>query len=118
MRNTISNSDDIIDSRDVIERIEELEGEESLPEDDAEELAMLRELATEASNYAEDWQYGSTLVRKDYFVTYAEQLADDIGAINANATWLNNHIDWEAAAHELAQDYTEVEFGDVTYLIR
>lgn len=32
---------------------------------------------------------------------FAEQLAEDIGAVDRNATWPNNHIDWEAAARDL-----------------
>jgi hypothetical protein len=49
---------------------------------------------------------------------YAEQLAEDIGAINKNATWPNDCIDWEKAADQLKQDYTEVDFDGVAYWIR
>jgi len=144
----ITNAQDIIDSRDVIARIEELaEPEEAskriaeleeadelsdeeaaelaelragdeLDDDQAEELRMLRELAEEASGYAEDWPHGETLIRDSYFEEYAEQLADDLGAISREATWPLNHIDWKAAADELKIDYTSVDFGGVTYWIR
>jgi hypothetical protein len=150
----ITNDEDIIDSRTVIARIEELtELEESerrieelteletspgvssdeaaelatlreqaeqygvgLDEDQAEELRMLRELASEAEGYS-DWIHGAGLIRDSYFEEYAETLADDIGAIDSNAGWPLNHIDWKAAAEELQQDYTSVEFGDVTYWV-
>jgi antirestriction protein len=137
MTRTISNYDDVIDSRDVIARIEELEGErdsyataqagEGEPEvmdweadfpDDAEELATLKALAEEAEGYAPDWTHGETLIRDSYFVEYAQELAEDIGAINHEASWPNTCIDWEQAARELRMDYTAVEFGDVTYWIR
>lgn len=118
MRNGIDPANDIIDSRDVIARIEELEGDESRSEEEAEELAILKALAAEASGYAPDWEYGATLIRKTYFVQYAEELAEDIGAIDRNAKWPLNHIDWESAAYQLEQDYTEVEFGGVPFLIR
>jgi antirestriction protein len=141
----ISNNDDVIDSRDVIARIEELEAEiaqltemreraltEMLSqeeqdelrdlfetvEDNADELAALRELAEEASGYAADWLYGETLIRDSYFVTYAQELAEDIGAINPDAAWPATCIDWEQAARELQIDYTSVEFDGVTYWIR
>lgn len=65
-----------------------------------------------------DWLYGETLIRGDAFLDYAEQLAKDIGAIDRNAFWPINHIDWEAAADELAYDYTEVEYAGHTYFIR
>ena len=134
----ISNNDDVIDSRDVIARIEELQterdsfvlgapdgSETSNPEgwaeenpDEAEELAILEALAAEASNYAADWGYGEMLIRDSYFRDYAQELAEDIGAINADAKWPNDCIDWERAARELRMDYTFVDFAGVTYWIR
>lgn len=138
-----SNADDVIDSRDVIKRIEELEGafeaagldwKRLLPEapdydvqglaEDAEafdfalELSKLKALEDEASGYAEDWRYGATLIAVSHFTDYAEQYADDIGAINADAAWPICHIDWTAAAADLKRDYTEVDFDGVAYLIR
>lgn len=125
MANAIDNSLDVIDSRDVIARIEELESElcpsdESDGTDNAEreELATLVALADEASGYAADWQYGETLIRDSYFEDYAQELAEDIGAIDSNATWPNNCIDWERATRELQMDYTAVDFDGVTYWIR
>lgn len=135
---TISNSDDIIGSRDVIARIEELQGERDsyvigapdgteTPdpegwtrdcEDDAAELATLEALAAQGADYAPDWEYGETLIRDSYFQQYAEELAEDIGAIKADATWPNNCIDWEQAARELRMDYTAVDFDGVTYWVR
>jgi hypothetical protein len=55
------------------------------------------------------------LINESYFETYAEQFADDIGAIDAKATWPLNHIDWKAAAEDLLQDYTSLDFGGTTY---
>jgi hypothetical protein len=140
---TISNMDDTIDSREVIARIEELEestavtcalcdrpeddcactGEDKFTptepdEDDVAELKALQALASEAEGYAADWKYGETLIRDSYFREYAEQLAEDIGAIEANAKWPNNCIDWDQAARELRMDYTSVEFDGVTYWVR
>lgn len=89
-----------------------------LDRDESEELAALEKLAEDASNYAADWGYGETLIRDSYFEEYAQQLAEDIGAINADATWPNNCIDWECAARELQSDYTAVDFDGVTYWIR
>jgi antirestriction protein len=117
----ISNSDDIIDSRDVIARIEELEEIAQEPEwalEDNDELSALKALAGEASQYAEDWEYGATLIRDSYFESYALELAEDIGAIDPNATWPNNCIDWERAARELRMDYSAVSFAGVTYWVR
>ena len=38
---------------------------------------------------------------------FAQQLADDIGALNDDALWPHNYIDWERAAHDLMFDYSE-----------
>lgn len=155
----VDNGQDIMDSRDIIARIEELESErqdlesavteakETLsdamddtsalgPEDkedaqqavtdaeealadwdDAEELKALQALAEEAEGCG-DWAHGETLIRDSYFQEYAEQLADDMGVIDRNATWPCNCINWERAADELQQDYTSVEYDGVTYWLR
>ena len=117
---TVSNMEDIVDSRDVIERIEELEEMRDDGDDDfdAEELKELTELAKEAGGYAPDWPHGEVLIRYSYFKEYAMQLADDIGAINGDASWPNTCIDWDQAARELKMDYTTIDWGGVEYLIR
>ena len=116
-----SNSDNTIDSRDVIKRIEYLENFlEDNPEhkDATRELGVLKALEDEASGYAADWHHGETLIADSYFEDYARELADDTGATNRDASWPNNHIDWTAAADELKQDYTEVDFDGTAYWIR
>lgn len=114
----MDNYDDIIDSRDVIARIEELESDEDRTDEETDELDALKSLADEASGYAADWDYGEQLVRDSYFVTFAQELAEDIGAINSDASWPNDCIDWDQAARELQIDYTSVDFDGVTYWIR
>lgn len=114
----ITNAEDIIDSRDVIARIEYLEDLEERDEDETAELTALKALADEASGYAADWRHGEALIRDSYFEEYAQQLADDIGAIPRDASWPMTCIDWEQAARELQQDYTSVDFDGVTYWIR
>jgi hypothetical protein len=125
MPTTIDNTADVIDSRDVIARIEELRaqvGDTTLPEEDViantRELADLKALAKQGEDYAPDWEYGETLIRDSYFKAYAQELAEEIGAISPSATWPNTCIDWDQAARELRMDYTAVEFGSVTYWVR
>jgi hypothetical protein len=135
---SISRTEDVIDSRDVIARIEYLKeawdeaAEDNhedyalseddwavhLGEEDAHELVALMELAEYAEGYAADWIYGETLIHEAYFEDYAQQLAEDIGAIPRDAAWPLMHIDWEAAAEALLIDYTEVDYDGQTYYIR
>lgn len=112
----ISNNEDVIDSRDVIARIEWLADTED--DDEKAELAALQALADKAEGYCSDWSYGATLIRDSYFTQYAEELADDIGAIDCNVGWPLTCIDWDQAAKELKQDYTAVDFDGETYWIR
>jgi len=161
MRNAPTNSDDIIDSRDVIARIEELEGDREMHADElaeaeecvkfhhngeldadgsngehaeyrrcrdalkewdaenGEELAALKAFADQAEGYASDWNYGAQLISESYFETYARELAHDLhGNAIMDASWPMSCIDWEAAAKELQQDYSGVEFDGVTYWMR
>lgn len=148
MARTISNSDDIIDSRDIIERIEELRKERDAFEvvaelpvadladpalavndrpaqswadeysDEAQELKTLEALQEEAEGYAPDWRHGATLIRDSYFERYAQDLAEDIGAIQKDLAWPACHIDWKAAADALKMDYTEVDFDGEAYWVR
>lgn len=129
MTHTISNSDDMIDSRDVIERIEELsnardeaaeggdEAVSSWEQEYGDELKAIESLADEASG-SPDWEHGEALIRDSYFTEYAEQFANDVGRVSGDMEWPLCHIDWEAAAEDLQQDYTSVDFDGVTYWIR
>ena len=112
------NYDDLIDSRDVIERIEELEADDERTEGETKELETLKKLAEEAEGYAADWQHGETLIRDSHFKEYAQQLAEDCGMMPEGNRWPLYCIDWEWAARELKHDYTSVDFGGVEYWIR
>lgn len=121
----IDSSQDLMDSRDIIERLEELremresvESSGKVYEDEDLELSVLEELNTSGENATSDWVHGATLIRDDYFEDYARQLAEDLGAIDADAAWPACHIDWEAAATSLQMDYTSLEFEGVTYWVR
>lgn len=123
-------SEDIIDSRDMEKRIDELEEEEiaakagesdseagpdAMDADHAELLKALREVREACGR---EWIHGVTYIRDSYFEDYARELADDIGAISKEATWPNSCIDWEEAASQLQQDYSSCEIDGTTYWYR
>lgn len=115
----ISNTDDMIDSRDVIARIKALqEDTDFLDEDETEELAALLALTDSANRNEMIWRDGVALIRDEYFVTYAQELAEDLGAIDRTAAWPACHIDWDAAADSLKIDYTQADFAGQTYWMR
>lgn len=119
---TISKYDDRIDSRDVIERIDELrdiaqDGDMGLDDTECEELAALEALAEQCEGYS-DWRHGETLIRASDFENYARELAEECDLIPSDAKRPLTCVHWEQAARELAMDYTSVEFDGVEYLIR
>jgi len=116
---------DTFSSTDVIERVKELrdreddeDGADPLTDEEREELATLERFANEASGYAADWDYGETFIRDSYFVEYAQELADDIGAVDNEAGWPATYIDWDRAAEALQMDYSAVDLDGVTFWTR
>lgn len=136
-RTEISNIDDLIDIRDVIERVEELETEvqniDDMPDGDQmkntvegdearEELKRLTDFLNECNGNGgdEQWRgdwYPVTCIRDTYFQDYAEELVKDIGDLPKEIPHYIA-IDWEATAENIRQDYTSVEFDGVTYWVR
>lgn len=157
MSRTISSSDRVIDSRDVIERIEELESDretlaaeldearealESIERgepvardeatraveaasaalaewdasDDAAELATLRALAEQCEGYG-DWSHGETLIHRDYWTGYVQELLQDLDVLPRDMpAYLV--IDWDATAGNIEADYMSVDFDGAEYLMR
>lgn len=83
---------------------------------EAEELRKLEEFNEEAEGYGDGRNWDA--VNEDYFESYAEQLASDIGAIQPDAGWPLMFIDWKAAAEALKQDYTEIELDGQSFWTR
>lgn len=131
---TLDLSADIIDTRDIIARFEELEstleGLTSLEDAQAqglqdgwEEMGVLGTILEELAGMGgdEQWRgdwYPVTLIRDSHFRDYAEELADDCGMIPKDAQWPLTCIDWDKAASELQWDYSSVDIDGVTYWTR
>ena len=141
MTNAISNTDNTIDSRDVIARIEELEAERVAIEspdsvfietkrlieefdnsEEGQELIALKVLAAQGEDYAPDWKYyapdwkyGAQLIHEDYFETAMDEMLEDCGDIPRDLpSYLTITVDYDA----LKQDYTAIDFDGQTYYIR
>ena len=141
MTNAISNTDNTIDSRDVIARIEELEAERedlrsamddhntdsdayeeanaALKEfdnsEEGQELIALIALAEQGEDYAPDWKYGAQLIHEDYFEEAMDELLEECGDIPRDLpSYLTITVDYDA----LKQDYTALDFDGQTYYIR
>lgn len=133
--------EDLIDIRDVIARVEELEtardnftasnrdghqthiGADEVwaaanPEDSSE-LTELHAILSELKGYGgdEQWRgdwYPLQLIAKDYFIEYARDLVHDCGYIHKDTPlWIK--IDWEETAQEMLADYSLIDIGKYTY---
>lgn len=126
VESTFSGSDDIIDLRDLTDRLEALEALTEAGDataGDLEELSALATLLEALKGFGGDHQwrgdwYPLLLINEDHFTTYAEGLADDIGAIPKDAPWPLCCIDWDAAAEALKVDYGSVGFDGGSFLYR
>lgn len=135
-------NEDVLDSRDLVERQQEIE-EELTPEDAefyetfsspddfaehirnhpdgdddlAAEYMTLYDFNEEGQSTfgAAEWDLGVTLVNDSHFEDYARQLADDVGAVRHAGFWPNQFIDWSAAAEALQVDYTSIEYDGTTF---
>lgn len=118
-------TDDLIDVRDIIARIEELEnliegeGCDDTCDDYNEELKVLMALMQELEGMGgdEQWQgdwYPITLIRDSYFTDYARELLEDCGGIPRDLPHYIE-IDWEATARNIRVDYSPVEINGTTY---
>jgi antirestriction protein len=115
-----------LDLRDLAQQWRDLLDEDGqhAPEDAdtvSDFAALCGELGIEASPDALEHQgdmYDPTMIADGYFVDYARELAEDIGAINPDASWPLSYIDWEAAADALRVDYVTVSYAGDDYLIR
>ena len=85
-------------------------------QDELKQLESLRDEIGESRGKIND--EGGPFIHENDFKEYAQELAEDIGAIPRDAAWPCRCIDWEAAADELRADYSEVTRNGETYLYR
>lgn len=113
MNNNFDGTDDIMDSRDITARIEELEAIAVIDRDEEEqdELDDLYELQEQTSHIFENEE---SFISDDYFPEYTKQLLEDTGTISPDfPSWIV--VDWEETANNLLIDYMSYEFRGTTY---
>ena len=111
--------EDVLDSRDLQERIDYLESfdEEELDDSEKEELESLKELKEE-SDFGE-WDWGQFFIKRGYWVKYCENMVKDIGDLPRELpSYIQDNIDWDGVADDIEQDYSVVNFGREEYLTR
>lgn len=81
-----------------------------------EEVAELKELRDLRDEVGSEWSYGETLIPESEWVDYVRELAQDIGAVGENSDWIS--IDWKQTAENLSQDYNTVTYQGEEYYVR
>lgn len=113
---------DTFDSLDLIERMEELQAmkeDVGLTDEEKEELRDIKHINKEGTfATGEEWRYGVTCIRESSFKEYAMDFAEECGVIQRNITWPLTCIDWDMAARDLSNSYTELDVDGVTFLVR
>ena len=89
---------------------------------DKDELETLTEVIRQAEDCS-DWIHGEGLIHENYFTQYIEDLVNDCYEFpeefnSKKWPWTHMNMDWDAAAEEAKQDYTEVTVDGHTYYIK
>ena len=114
---------EVLDLRDLVQEWRDLL-DEPADERDTDRIAALESMANDLGypaspdgleEYAEN---EPTMIAARDFEEYAQELAEDIGAMPEGNHWPTYCIDWERAARELAMDYSLCTFDGTDYYIR
>mgnify|MGYP001216235134 CR=1 FL=1 len=126
---------DILDARDIIARVEELEESKTWHEEvhgagdwadaypqEAQELDTLAAILEDLKGYGgdEQWRgdwYPVILIRETHFTDYVQEMLEDCGEIPRDLPHYI-HIDWERTARDVKVDYGSVTVDGVEYLYR
>ena len=121
---TLDLAADIIDVRDIIARVEELEPQvDTIGEGEhIAEWNMLTRILHELNGYGgdEQWRgdwYPVTLIDDAYFVDYVQDMLADCGVVPRDLPHYIE-IDWRATARNVQTDYSSVEIDGRTYWYR
>jgi|GEM_PF-3820954 hypothetical protein len=107
----------LIDSRDILARISDLESLSVLDEFEEEELKLLTHLKDDCSDYTSEFESGTTLIAEDYFEKYCKDSTFEDGYLPKDSL-IEIFIDWGRWIEFVAQDYKKVSCGGQKYLVR
>ena len=75
----------------------------------------MRALANDAIQYSSVWEYGETLIHRNYFEEYMDEMVEECYDLPKDLPyWMSIKLDYVA----LEQDYISVDFDGQEYLIR
>ena len=104
----------MLDTRDLLEELEQLNSQEELSEEEVERRSDLLVLQKEIGL---EFRHGVTLFTEQEAEDYFREMAEDCGMIDKSNN-LGDYIDWERWADDCLSDYTSVDFNGETYYYR
>lgn len=119
-------TESVIDTRDIVERFEELESTYETFENEAEvknwadldEWVKLREIIEEIdANAGDNCDDGVTLINESYFVDYVREMLEDCGEIPRDIPHYVA-IDWKQTADNVRVDYTFININGTEFWYR
>jgi len=134
---------DVFDSRDILEKIDELKSEalslkneifelfkkrnladilsiKNQKEVITQEITILQNFKQDCENYTSEFESGATIISWRYFGDYCEECAYEFGYISKSKNYSNplyNCIDWRQWADFMRQDFAEVSCEGGNYFI-
>jgi len=114
-------SNDVIDSRDLVTLLDELEQGDEHDEEERELIKALKEIREECETCG--WTDGIGFIRDSCWTEYCREFASDVGYVKAdrdgdNFNPLFNCIDWDMWAEFMQQDYQAIDIGGTEYYWR
>ncbi len=107
----------------LMNRLDELEdrmGEDDCTDEEIKELAEIREVIN--NTYIDPnvlRNDGILFISKRIWIEYVRELVTEVGYISEDFPWwIEECIDWEKVAKNVALDYTKVEIVGYTYYVR
>ena len=139
----IDYSDNMLDTRDLDERLDYLTGikdvradwmdakREAMSDAEIDELEnnepeeftdeMEKELAEleEAKSEISEWRDGKALIKDSHWVDFCREFVTDIGDLPSNLPiYIADNIDWEGVADDLSNDYGTIDIMGNTFYYR
>lgn len=134
---------DVFDSRDILEKIDELKSEALILKNEifellqkrkltdilstqyqkeilTKEISILQNFKQDCENYTSAFESGTTIISWRYFDDYCEECAYEFGYISKSKNYSNplyNCIDWRQWADFMRQDFAEVSCEGGNYFI-
>ena len=107
-----NNSDDVIDSRDMLDYIEKHKNNEDYKEEVEALQKVVKEYCDKYDEGLKNLEFGVTFIRDSYFEEYMLDFFLQVNQVDEALVW---YIDIEAFARDQQYNYDDIDFGEQQY---